>query len=368
MEEHPGPSSGRWERSSKYIVNKYFFCSRQDSQVTVQELKDILEQVDGMDQFQVVSELDRFFVQNVRRDELNHMKLQLRRVLLEEIIKVDNRNIYSERLQAIVKLLKHRSQLYGCCLIGCRFEGKGHRDYVKHIRTSHPHVSNVICNFKHKCVRSCLSIEALLVHIREDHSNVVGPTEIATQMNTAVLDIPVKCNMSSCGSKHFSSIKLLITHFNTFHLKDARNCVFAHCDHKFGPFQESRKHFRTKHIAKGLTNVKNQHHLTVPGLPDLAELPVLSDEDSISVQHSLDGPEQYENASDDEGYDAFQIDEIENCEPDDESEEYFLHYYADFLNRLSHVKFIPHSTVQEIADVYFKNSKRAQDIREKKLR
>ena len=64
----------------------------------------------------------------------------------------------------------------------------------------------------------------------------------------------------------------------------------------------------------------------------------------------------------------FGIEEIENCDPDDESEEYFLYYYADFLNRLSHVKFIPHSTVQDIADEYFKNSKRSQDIREKKLR
>ena len=335
-------------------------CYRQDSQVTVQNIKETLEQVEQMDRFQVVSELNRFFVHNIKQDELNLMKLHLKRVLLQEIMKVevDDRNNYKERLASTVRLLEYKSNLYGCFLIGCRFEGNGHREYVKHIRTSHPQIVNVICNFRHRCVRSFLTIEDLLVHIRKDHSN--APAGDNSAVNTAVLDVPVKCSMSSCGSIHLSSIKLLVTHFNTVHLKDARSCVFAGCGHKFGPFQESRKHFRTKHVDKGHTDVKDHHHLPVPRLPDL---PVLSVENPISV-----GSPEHDEDNDDEHYDAFQIDEIENCEPDDDSEEYFLHYYADFLNRLSHVKFIPHSTVQDIASEYFKNSKRAQDIRETKLR
>ena len=183
-----------------------------------------------MDRFQLISELNRFFVHDVNQDKLNQMKLQLEKVLLEEILKVevDNRNVYDERLEATLRLLEHKSKLYGCCLIGCRFEGNRHREYIKHIRTSHPRLANVICKFKHRCVRSFLTIEDLLIHIREDHSEVAAAAAagITTFVNTAVIDVPVKCNMSSCGSKHFSSIKLLMTHFNTFHLKDARNCVF----------------------------------------------------------------------------------------------------------------------------------------------
>ena len=93
--------------------------------------------MDQMDFFQVVSELNRFLVLTNKQDDLNLMKLQLKRVLLQEILKVevDDRDHYDERLATTLQLLEYKSKLYGCCLIGCRFEGNGHREYVKHIRT-----------------------------------------------------------------------------------------------------------------------------------------------------------------------------------------------------------------------------------------
>ena len=65
-------------------------------------------------------------------------------------------------------------------------------------------------------------------------------------------------------------------------------------------------------------------------------------------------------------YDQLDIDDIESAEPDVDSEDYFLQYYADFLNRLVHHKFIPQSTVQEIDEEYFINSMKSQEMREKK--
>ena len=69
-------------------------------------------------------------------------------------------------------------------------------------------------------------------------------------------------------------------------------------------------------------------------------------------------------------YDAFDIDYLEggNDELDDESEKYFLDYYADFLNRLVHEKFIPQTTVQDISEEYLENTKKAQEVRDKQLR
>ena len=64
------------------------------------------------------------------------------------------------------------------------------------------------------------------MHIREDHSAVVADPGSASASKSAVIDVPVKCNMASCASKQFSSIKLLMTHFNSYHKKDARECVF----------------------------------------------------------------------------------------------------------------------------------------------
>ena len=71
-----------------------------------------------------------------------------------------------------------------------------------------------------------------------------------------------------------------------------------------------------------------------------------------------------------EGYDFFDIDAVENPEPEmtDESEDFFLLYYADFMNRMAHYKFLPYSTVQEISEEYLKNSKKSQEICASKLR
>ena len=55
-------------------------------------------------------------------------------------------------------------------------------------------------------------------------------------------------------------------------------------------------------------------------------------------------------------------------EADEESEFYYLEYHADFLNRLTNFKFVPASTVQVIADEFLSNSKKSQELREKRMR
>ena len=239
-------------------------------------------------------------------------------------------------LVTISTLIEDKTQLYHCSLVGCRYKVSRHREYVKH-----PRMENVICNFKHRCSRRFTTIEDLIVHIREDHSAVVAAPGSASAVKSVVIDIPVKCNMSACPSKHFSSIKQLMKHFNTHHKKDARDCVFFDCDHRFDQFSDSRKHFRSKNIEAGHTRVKAHHLLSG------SNQSVQFVENQTNMNITAEVVEQF--GDDNDNYDAFNINEIETGDADEESEEYFLHYYADFLNRLCHVKFIPHSTVQDIA-------------------
>ena len=212
----------------------------------VRKLKKTLEEVDEMDQFQVITELHRFFVEDLARDELSYLKLVLKKVILEELIKVDVevREIHNKLLKTILNLIQVKSQSFGCCLVGCRYEASRHREYVKHLRTTHPRIENIICNFKLRCARRFPTIEDLIVHIREDHSAVVADPGSASAIKSVVIDVPVKCNMASCASKQFSSIKLLMQHFNTVHKKDVRDCVFYDCEHRFCQNSDSRKHFR----------------------------------------------------------------------------------------------------------------------------
>jgi len=69
-----------------------------------------------------------------------------------------------------------------------------------------------------------------------------------------------------------------------------------------------------------------------------------------------------------EEYETEDFDIIENAEESDECDEFYLRYYADFLNRLVNVKFIPVSTVQQIAEEYLSNTKKSLERREKLLR
>ena len=340
------------------LISKLYFISRQGG--ALQEFKDILADVDQMDRFQVRTHLNRLLVFEVNRDELQQLRLQLKKVVLEEILKVEAANtMYSDCLKETINLLQVTSKAYSCCLIGCRFEAARHRQYIKHIKTTHPRVTNVTCKFKHFCLRNFLSIEDLILHIKEDHS-VLPATAGTSSLNAAVVDVPCRCNLVSCGSRQFSGVTALMTHFNTFHHKDARECMFENCDKKFGQSSTSRHHFRLKHIGKGDMQLKAVHLVNVPNLPPPSVLTgALFGIDAVS------DPAEHEDLQE---YNQFDIDDIESGEPEDESEEYFLQYYADFLNRLVHHKFIPQSTVQDIAEEYFQNSKKSQEIREKKLR
>ena len=53
---------------------------------------------------------------------------------------------------------------------------------------------------------------------------------------------------------------------------------------------------------------------------------------------------------------------------DDDEEGYFLDYYADFLNRLVHEKYIPQSTVQDIAEEFLESCLKANKLRLNLLR
>ena len=72
-----------------------------------------------------------------------------------------------------------------------------------------------------------------------------------------------------------------------------------------------------------------------------------------------------------EMYDQADFDSLDNSTEDiaeDLNEDYFLEYYSDFLNRLSNFKFIPNSSVQEIAEEYIMNTRKSLESRKSLLK
>ena len=341
--------------SVSYNSQPTYFISRQ-----IEDFKATLACCDSMDRFEILHNLGRLVgVTEISRDKTAQMRLLLKKNLVEEILKEEIENeVLRNQLNEINKLLNIKSKGFGCCFVGCRYEGERHREYILHIKSTHSRATNIRCNFKHTCPRSFNCIENLILHIKEDHSVTSRTNEPRFQHRDTVA-VACKCNMISCGSKHFPSIKDLLTHFNTVHHGHARVCVFENCGKKFNSFSISRHHFRAQHSNQGL--LKKVHLLSDIGAAqqtyqaNIFTSPVDNAEiDSVNLQD----------------YDLFDIDAIENPEHEDseESEEFFMLYWADFLNRLCHQKFIPHTTVQEISEEFYKNSLKSQEIRERKLR
>ena len=94
--------------------------------------------------------------------------------------------------------------------------------------------------------------------------------------------------------------------------------------------------------------LKLRHLIDMETQANTMEIPILSDD--------TQGPSTETQAELNENYEDVDFDTIEDSDVENTqslaNEEYYLNYYADFLNRLTNMKFIPFSTVTEIAQEY----------------
>ena len=87
-------------------------------------LQDLLLYCDRMDIIELKLNLNRFGLAESRDDGLAQMRLQLKRSILEEILKTDieDRNYFARYLEAVTQKIKRRRSGYDCCFSGCRFQ------------------------------------------------------------------------------------------------------------------------------------------------------------------------------------------------------------------------------------------------------
>ena len=324
--------------------------------------KKILLEIDSMDVFQLKSKMRNYNVDLTQNSDTDSVRLQLKKAILEEILKIEvgENNVYRAMLSQVVDTLNlNAGKGYGCFYLGCRYEGSRHKEYIRHVKLCHPRASNVVCKFKNQCARQFADIQSLLVHLKCDHTNnaklSVGGLS-AKRHN--VLSVPCKCNLMSCGARHFPNIKDLITHINTFHRNEHRKCIFLNCKKVFPPLYNSQQHFRQVHGKEGSVQELKEVHMVAPACQFV--LGLVNDASETLVDDVLGADEVYDDESD--------IDGLENVILSEDEAEYFLHYYADFLNRLAHFKFIPHSTVQDISMELLASSTRSLKLTETRLR
>ena len=333
------------------------------------ELIKIYDNVDGFDLMQIKCHLDWFSVKYDQDESINCLKHVLSKFILTEILKAGVVNVehYTRKLRESISFLQaHSAAGYPCFLVGCRFSGRDHQKYIRHVKSCHPNSCNILCNFKKVCLRRFLNIEDLLHHIKNKHSKIAGNT---TQSAVALppLDVGCKCDRLSCGNRKFSNTQELMKHYNSFHATEDRYCIFAECNVKFKSScpKSALNHFRIKHKQTGHLTLKPMYLLqSANNAAEFQSPRNFSDLDRDAYDAESDIGTGLYDVPDLAGLD----DENLEAQASENDAEYYLEFYADFLNRLCHVKFVPQSTIQEIVEELIRNSRKSLNRQEILLR
>ena len=319
------------------------------------------------DQFEVLSLAQKLSVDVINESSFSQMKYIVQKSVLEQILKSESSERYKRHLEeTMVRIQRKEAKKYLCCLVGCLFEANKHQEYLYHMKRVHSTHNQFVCHFQHTCCRQFSTVGLLTEHVREFHTRVKPST---TQTDTFMLNIACKCNLISCGGLNFPSIEKLMTHIVNFHSQEDRECVFEGCSSKFssGITSTARHHFLNKHKKVNKLQLKPKYVVNLSSADPTTDMQI--DPIANVDQES----EEFDTFFESDLYTEEEMAMIDDEENDDDTDKekdtnYFMMQYADFLNRLSHFKFIPYKTVQEIANEFLENSLKSQKVREKKLR
>ena len=314
----------------------------------------LLDNVNHLDRFELLKSLNEFAVCSSDCDTTERLRLLLEKAVLDEILKLSE--IIASEKESYVSRQKYLSnQLalgifngYHCSYSGCRYQAERHRNLLSHFKRCHPNMKNIRCNFKNICCYVLSDVDSLLKHIKTDHSSTSTPANASPRID--FINIPCKCNRLSCDGVHFSNVGELMKHWNSFHKNEDRDCIFAECNVKFSSQKVGQNHFLLKHKKTQSLKLNSRHLFSNPSSVYITSVTTINDISPDTNQHVDCEEEEYCELDFDE-VDSIDVREVFDVE-EEATEEYYKLYYADFLNRLTNQKFIPQSTVSEIAEEY----------------
>ena len=323
----------------------------------------------NLDLLQIKSNLDLLEVKYNQDDKIETLRNLLKKKVLEEILKEDhdNKTFFETCLLETNEWLDNslsKETEYPCCLVGCLARSKNHLFYVRHLKKVHPSIGKVSCNFKRTCKQNFSSIDGLIAHIKEAHSRH-GSQDVQVWAAVApVINIPCKCDRESCGGIHLKNTAELIRHYNSYHSTENRECIFVDCRtlfHSSAP-GTARNHIRLKHKIPGNMNLKSRYLI---GPEAVASIPPTIGPDVMEVELDVTNQDIYDEE------DFAEIEALDDLANEDDLEtnmQYYLAYYSDFLSRLAFVKFVPQTTIQDIAKEFLTNTRRSLARQETLLR
>ena len=325
-----------------------------------------------IDQFQVMNMSRRFSVDISNIRSFSQQKYMIQRVVIEQILRsnlVENRDYYERILDETKQNIAFQvPRKYECSLIGCLYRGDTHRDYLQHMKRIHSNYESYSCNHNHVCALQFSSLPLLLDHVKSSHTR---SNERRNPPRVLVSRVVCKCTLIGCSGKTFNSVEDLSSHIVNYHSEEHRECIFSECTYKFKPGKtdSARRHVRIQHKNKDALLVKQKYLVSGPDR-------VTGDHMSVVAQDSL--PEEQARIECDysveENQELYCEDDLTQLFNDNhapivnvEDFPYFKMQYADFLNRMSHFKFLPYRTVHTISLEYLDNYIKANDAKKSKL-
>ena len=327
-------------------------------------LKDLLK--DNLDRVGVIHNLNKLKVEYDHEAPFVILKYKLQLEILEIIIKENANSVYYSKLKKETEdyLEFHNQRLkktdFKCCLAGCLFHCRKHRDYIRHLKRFHSKETNFICQFGLFCSRASSSLDILLEHIQQVHCSL-PPTRDKPMHQ---VDIPCRCVMVRCMGTHFSNTKSLMLHMRKHHESETVECIFQNCNKKFLNSNSNtlRCHFYEKHQKVKLMKLKDANRFDTHPTNSL----ILTEYVAEEVEERIESEDLASGSFYEGNFDDDFEDEEENLE--EETETNFLMSYCDFLNRLANFQFIPQSTIQIIGEEYLENYQKSNQEKAKNLR
>ena len=136
-----------------------------------------------------------FSQQYHQHEDTEKLKIQLKKVLLREILKTDHED--KEFFETCLIETENngfieRETGFPCFLIGCGFRGSRHRNYYRHIKSAHPNVGSIPCNFGKKCSRRLPSVDEWKKHLNFHLKQEVQENPLPK--NGLIINTPCKCD------------------------------------------------------------------------------------------------------------------------------------------------------------------------------
>ena len=245
-------------------------------------------------------------------------------------------------------------QTYKCCLVGCQFKARNHKNYVRHLQFHESFPHNVVCQLR-GCKREFSNVSMLKTHIKTWH-HAPRTSTTSLRQNQLIEELThLRCLQTECGHQIVNNLEDLRKHLYCHTVnRDMVICPFEGCSYETNVKGSFKSHLSRKHQLQQVQGLKSDIVSEVCG--EASEDVIMASEVPGATPKDFG-------------------DNVEHCDVDVESdeeediidetlldEETFVKSLSIVFNNWMNVSGIPYTTVNMIVSEVFKSYQMGADL------